>query len=192
MRQGSLQCRRFLTLFLRDSAEKWEELARYGHAGASMHAFINISVGALAHLKQTSFFVQTSSDIALGELLRELDRREGAPRVSYTRNPRSDHDTWGSWQNVTKNSTHSTLQGTIAAVNAYVASLAGVLVAPTTSAWTGHLVSLMEASDVDFPSDATALRTKLCCNYSVQGEDHGQTRQRLNPRPFPRMDCSRT
>lgn len=161
----------FVSLFLRDSVEKRQEMDRYGHAATAVSDWLSITMGVTARMRQHQFFVQTSSHRALRELLRLVVEHPDAPLPSFTSNPRSDHDTWGTWSNLTANGTHATLQGTIGAVNAYIASRAGLLVAPTMSAWTLHLLSLMGGSIWSGAGAEETASTLLCCKCNGYSSD---------------------
>ena len=81
-------------------------------------------------------FLQTSSDRA-AEAFEAFARRSGTP-LAYTDNPRSDHDSWGGWSN---DSSATTLQTTVGAVNAYVAARAALASSPTDSMWTWFMTA---------------------------------------------------
>eukprot|EP00966_Prymnesium_polylepis_P145124 3351214-Prymnesium_polylepis.1 len=77
LKEDRLQPSAFVTLFVRDSTEKREELAKHGHAGVQVQDLLNITLGVAAHA--SSLFVQTSSHTALNELSRLLRDRADAP-----------------------------------------------------------------------------------------------------------------
>ena len=138
MRRDGLHAREFATVFVRDSVEKSRE-AHAGHhvlpALAAYKALLPSLPRALT--QQQPLFLQTSSSNALGAL-REFAASRGL-RLSYTENARTQHDLWGTWNSSGPDSGSGDggmEQGTVAAVNLYIGSLAAVLIAPPASAWT--------------------------------------------------------
>ena len=139
MRRAQLQAGRFSTVHIRLSPEKAKEVAQSGRVMPTVEGY---SVLALAVARSTGYhrvFVQTANP---GALLNFSQLCRSKIKVSYTNNPRTDHDSWGGWVNDTDVISQQAAAG---AVNAHIASHAAVLISPSISIWTIFLGYLMEA-----------------------------------------------
>ena len=217
MRRDGLHPHSYLSVYVRDSAEKRQELLEHGHGLTGIDTYLGLAAAMLPlvvaasqrrsnmtvnprarpsetaneHVERESgslaardtsmarisnrptwLFLQTSSEAALREFL-----RGGLPSaVSYTRNPRGDHDSWGGWlsQAPASNGSTTTEQGTIAAVNAYIGSLAAATVGPVHSAWTTLLMTLTEATP----------RASLCCGCRRRDQGNNMVVSVAKSTPF--------
>ena len=217
MGRDGLHPHSYLSVYVRDSAEKRQELLEHGHGLTGIDTYLGLAAAMLPlvvaasqrrsnmtvnprarpsetaneHVERKSgslaardtfmarisnrptwLFLQTSSEAALREFL-----RGGLPSaVSYTRNPRGDHDSWGGWlsQAPASNGSTTTEQGTIAAVNAYIGSLAAATVGPVHSAWTTLLMTLTEATP----------RASLCCGCRRRDQGNNMVVSVAKSTPF--------
>lgn len=137
MQQHDLQPRRdaqpanFVSIFIRESAEKDRELRKYNHGIVPRAAWPGVSQRVAEQLGVRRVFLQTSSASAAVAYTNATTPLGLV--VSLTENRRSEHDEWGGWSN----STNAIIQqGTIAAVNLYIASQAAALASPSMPSWT--------------------------------------------------------
>ena len=163
MRQHDLQPRRdtqpanFVSIFIRESAEKDRELRRYHHGLVPRAVWPNVSQRVAAQLGVRRVFLQTSS--ASAAIAYSSAATSLGLTVSYTENRRSEHDEWGGWSNGTN---AIILQGTVAAVNLYIASQAAALASPSMTSWTRFLEAGMPPSDPEIVPPPP-LQLLLCC-----------------------------
>ena len=139
--EHGLQAGTFSTIFLRDSVEKRAELTSRRKSNPPIDLYWNLSVALAMWLGQTKVFLQTSSNSSLLQFVAVANTSDSGLRISYTENQRSDHDEWGG---IGQHADTVTLQGAIAAVNAYVASKAAISVGPSQSSWMAHLSLLRQ------------------------------------------------
>lgn len=132
--QAGLAERGFLSVHIRDSVEKKDEL-RSGGGFAKMptiQAYMDVTESLARRLQLSSVFVQTASPSSL-HAFDELAHTAGLT-VNFTNNSRSEHDSWGGWKSGQE------MEGLmVGVVNAYIASRADVIVSPSISAWTKFL-----------------------------------------------------
>ena len=115
MREAALVPGAFTSVHVRDSVEKRKEASNIRGKLPSTPAS-ELVAQMLTRAQPGATFLQTSSDRA-AEAFEAFARRSGTP-LAYTDNPRSDHDSWGGWSN---DSSTTTLQTTVGAVNAVAA-----------------------------------------------------------------------
>tara|TARA_B100000795_G_scaffold229652_1_gene186800 strand:+ start:299 stop:1513 length:1215 start_codon:yes stop_codon:yes gene_type:complete len=162
MRQHNLQPRRnaqaanFVSIFIRESAEKDRELRKYNHGLVPRAVWPNVTQRVAAQLGVRRVFLQTSS--ASAAVAYSSAATSLGLAVSYTENRRSGHDEWGGWSNGTNT---SILQGTVAAVNLYIASQAAALASPSMTSWTRFLEAAMPGNSAIAPPPP--LQLSLCC-----------------------------
>lgn len=135
MREAALVPGAFTSVHVRDSVEKRKE-ARNIRGKLPSTPASELVAQMLTRAQPGATFLQTSSDRA-AEAFEAFARRSGTP-LAYTDNPRSDHDSWGGWSN---DSSTTTLQTTVGAVNAYVAARAALASSPTDSLWTWFMTA---------------------------------------------------
>ena len=163
MRQHDLQPRRdaqpanFVSIFIRESAEKDRELRKYNHGLVPRAVWPNVSQRVAAQLGVRRVFLQTSS--ASAAIAYSSAATSLGLTVSYTENRRSEHDEWGGWSNGTN---AIILQGTVAAVNLYIASQAAALASPSMTSWTRFLEAGMPGNPAKF-APLPPLQLSLCC-----------------------------
>jgi len=154
MRSMNLQPQRFFSVHLRWSPEKEEEVKRQKRVDLPrLPAYYELSAALSRRLQQRHVFVQTASPSALGNFSRFA--RHAGLQVSYTDNPRSEHDAWGGWS-----TGGELLASTVAAVNSYISSHASAVVSPSTSVWTAFLWVAMPLGTVRF---------SYCCSCNGRG-----------------------
>lgn len=119
MREGKLYPRKFVNVFLRQSAEKEEELRRNSaNTGASaslpsMADYMFITKALAVATNVTAVFVQSASQKAIDSF--QAKAAAAGLTVSYTENPRSESDTEGG------RFAHLAMwHGVVAAVNLFV------------------------------------------------------------------------
>jgi len=162
MRQHNLQPRRnaqaanFVSIFIRESAEKDRELRKYNHGLVPRAVWPKVTQRVAAQLGVRRVFLQTSS--ASAAVAYSSAATSLGLAVSYTENRRSGHDEWGGWSNGTNN---IILQGTVAAVNLYIASQAAALASPSMTSWTRFLEAAMPGNSAIAPPPP--LQLSLCC-----------------------------
>ena len=138
MREHGLVAGSFFSVHVRESAEKAAEIRRLrqGFRMPRLLLYFDLTQALASRLGQRAVFLQTASPRAVDN----FSSWAAGPRVnlslSYTDNPRSEHDTWGGWQ--TDDSTIMT-GSIVAAVNAHVARQAAAVISPANSAWTSFL-----------------------------------------------------
>ena len=160
--QHDLQPRRdaqpanFVSIFIRESAEKDRELRKYNHGIVPRAAWPSVSQRVAEQLGVRRVFLQTSSASAAVAYTNATTPLGLV--VSFTENRRSEHDEWGGWSN----STNAIIQqGTIAAVNLYIASQAAALASPSMTSWTRFLEAGMPGVGAIAPPPP--LQLGLCC-----------------------------
>ena len=162
MRQHALQPRRdaqpanFVSIFIRESTEKNRELRKYNHGLVPRAVWPKVSQRVAAQLGVRRVFLQTSS--ASAAISYSSAATSLGLTVSYTENRRSEHDEWGGWSNGTN---AIILQGTVAAVNLYIASQAAALASPSMTSWTRFLEAGMPSDPEIAPPPP--LQLSLCC-----------------------------
>ena len=154
MHRDHLRTGKFISVHIRHSKEKNSEAIKHGHVMPPVESYAT-STAALSHMLRLQGYVhlQTSSAEALASFRQLLtsegsDATVGAPSharskplaLSYTDNPRSEHDTWGGWEATA--SKDETVDGMVAAVNAFVSTHAAALISPRISSWTSFLAHL--------------------------------------------------
>ena len=143
LRRDGLVPRSFISVFIRHSVEKSTETRRFRYKMPVIDDYAASAEALSRAIQMQQVHIQTSSAVALANFtLRTSSLRlaaRGPPlTLSYTDNPRSEHDTWGGWQK----DKDETMDGTVAAVNAFIARHAAVLIAPRLSSWTNFLLIL--------------------------------------------------
>lgn len=136
MSRHGLQPRGFVSMFVRQSAEKHAEMSSHGHRATPLRFFHEMARRALSLAHSRKLFLSTSSPAAV-QGLRELAAADGV-EMSFTENERMERDAWGGWVQGGE-----TLQGMIAAVNGHVASQALLLLSTQHSSWTNFLHPLL-------------------------------------------------
>ena len=126
----------FQVVHVRDSAEKRAEQKRILPAG-DVYAEIARAVASVFGLHDV--LLQTANPSSLEAFENEASR-DTRLRISYSANPRSEHDTWGGRHSTV------TLDGAVAAVNAWVGSHASAFLSLKSSMWTTHQAKLVEAA----------------------------------------------
>ena len=117
---------------------------------------------------RSAVFLQTASQSALSHFIhffatRGVSGGASGTALSYTENPRSERDSWGGWDSRAS----VTFEGAVAAVNAYIGSLASVMVGPRFSSWTDLLLNLMGSNDRS--ANARPLEQLwLCCDCGLK------------------------
>ena len=176
----------YVSVHIRDSKEKREELRQHGHALPPLTAFHDLAAIATAALKVRTVLLHTSSEKSLHEFT-NLSQSSNAFYTYHASAPRGDHDEWGgyteerkSWNTPRFRDVPSTmrnheglvtLQGTINAVNAEIARNASVLITPIFSAWSDLLRVLM---GVELQRDETnGNMTHFCCGCSTREQRYG-------------------
>ena len=149
--QAGLRTRKYVSLHIRDSAEKRQELRLHGHSMPSIASYRSLVSALVAVLD--GLVVHTSSDAALRNLTALL--RGTALTVAHTAHRRNDHDEWGGWL-ASQAPTDQTLQGAIGIINAELASNAAVLLTPTFSSWSIMLRTLLGRKRDDAAPPPTA------------------------------------
>jgi len=132
MSRAELRPSKFLSIHVRDSPEKRKEAAGFGIQNLpplSDYTDLMRAYGKSIHL-------QTANAAVLRNVTDEAAR--AGLLVGYTNNTRADHDSWGGWDDA-----QIMEQGLVAAVNAYIGSLAGVFMSLSISTWTAFVASLM-------------------------------------------------
>jgi len=112
--------------------EKAAEGKKLGVGLPELSAYHPLAKALAQDVGTHKIFLQTASPVGLQDFA--AFARKQALEVSYTDNPRSEHDSWGGWQHGTE-----MLQSAIGAVNAYVASHAAITASPFISIWTEFL-----------------------------------------------------
>jgi len=131
----------FVTIFVRDSAEKRKEV-KHRFAQPKVAAFLQMAEwlaagakGAANPQNPTSVLLQTSSASALEELVNS----SGHLHFAFTDNRRSDHDDWGGWTGQAPD-----LETAVAMVNLYLGSLGGSIAGLASSSWTRFQADVMQ------------------------------------------------
>ena len=112
MQQHDLQPRRdaqpanFVSIFIRESAEKDRELRKYNHGIVPRAAWPSVSQRVAEQLGVRRVFLQTSSASAAVAYTNATTPLGLV--VSFTENRRSEHDEWGGWSNSTNAMHHPT------------------------------------------------------------------------------------
>lgn len=143
MQQQGLQQHEFFTVHFRQSVEKDAEARGRNLDLPDMRSHIEMTVALAERLGQRHMFLQTASPSALSNFSRLAQRAK--LRLSYTDNPRSEHDTWGGWRQDSP-----MLTTTVAAVNTYIGSHASTVVSATASAWTRWQLAQMPTKSLAF------------------------------------------
>lgn len=141
MRHASLSRGDFVSVHIRHSREKERESASFGVKLPPLGAYDTASDLLAADVGTRHIFLQTASPLALANFSFHAVRQ--ALTLSYTDNPRSEHDSWGGWQ-----AGGEMAQATVAAVNAQVGSQAAAFLSPTNSIWTYFISMLMSSDDI--------------------------------------------
>ena len=170
--RARFRTRNYVSVHLRDSAEKRHELRMHGHSMPSVASYAALAVTASGALEGDGVVVHTSSDVALKDLTAHLT---GANlKVVHTEHGRNDHDEWGGWLAAGLQSpTEQTLQGAIGIVNAEIAADAAVMITPTFSAWSQMLKTLLARGRDEDVLLSSALRgqgQQLANGGSVEAE----------------------
>ena len=132
MRTAGVEPGRFVSIHIRHSVEKLAEGKRMGAKLPALQAYHPLATALAADADTRSIFLQTASPAGLDDFTTYASSQQLG--VFYTNNSRSEHDAWGGWsigQEMT--------QSTVAAVNAYISSLAAVTASPGISLWTHFL-----------------------------------------------------
>jgi len=147
----------FVTIFVRDSAEKRKEM-KHRFAQPKVAAFLQMAEwlaagakGAANPQNPTSVLLQTSSASALEELVNS----SGHLHFAFTDNRRSDHDDWGGWTGQAPD-----LETAVAMVNLYLGSLGGSIAGLASSSWTRFQADVM-------PTARPIVH--LCCSCFAKG-----------------------
>ena len=133
----------YAVIFVRDSAEKRAELASHSHGWPSSASYFALTMAITTHiLAAPRVVLQTSSLSSYKSFAIRAANASSPLRFGATDNNRSDHDAWGGMQQGKQ-----TAEGTIAAVNLYLASEASLFLGLSSSAWT-HLVAQLMVGGV--------------------------------------------
>ena len=137
MGAAALSPGRFFSVHIRRSPQKVQEARASRKVLPSTLAFDAVArlAGNATGLRRC--FVQVSSPKALAEFKRLI---HGDLELSYTEHPRQEDDSWGGWSG---NTSSTSLQTVVAAVNAHIASQASIVLSPAMSLWTPFLANLM-------------------------------------------------
>ena len=117
LRRDGLVSRSFISVFIRHSVEKSTETRSFRYKMPVIDDYAASAEALSRAIQMQRVHIQTSSPVALANFtLRTTSLRLAArgPQLtlSYTDNPRSEHDTWGGWQK----DKDETMDGTVAAV----------------------------------------------------------------------------
>mmetsp|Transcript_48379 Transcript_48379/g.134085 ORF Transcript_48379/g.134085 Transcript_48379/m.134085 type:complete len:249 (-) Transcript_48379:30-776(-) len=144
MRHAGLLPRRFFSVHARDSPEKSMEL-KGSRAGREVVADIQLLAEGLSQATgMRRVFLQTASPTLLVRILGWAANSTLGLNVSHTENSRSDHDSWGGWRKGLEME-----QGVVAAVNAWIAAQAAVIITPRLSMWSLFLRGLIQRRSND-------------------------------------------
>ena len=117
----------YFSVHVRHSVEKNTELLKFMHSTLPLEVYAAASVEAGKALGLYTVHLQTASEDALHAFVAAASRSEPPLRVFYTNNSREvgsrPRDTWGGWVTGREMS-----EGTVAAVNAYLAMQAPLLI----------------------------------------------------------------
>jgi len=132
MRTAGLAPQRFISIHIRHSVEKAQEGKKLGASLPSLKAYHPLARALARDLDTRKVFLQTASPDAVADF--SAFAQQNNLEVSYTDNPRSEHDAWGGWL-----AGSEMLQAAVGAVNAYISSCAAVTGSPGISLWTDFL-----------------------------------------------------
>ena len=132
MQESGLLPGKFLSIHIRHSKEKADEGKKLHVQLPVFKAYHVLTDALVLDTGIRHVFLQTASPAALTDFTQYALTRNLS--ISYTDNPRSENDAWGGWQHGSEME-----QATIGAVNAYVGSLAAIVVSPEISIWTDFL-----------------------------------------------------
>ena len=173
LRRDGLAPHSFISVFIRESAEKNTEARQFKYKMPVVDDYAASAEALSRAIHMQRVHIQTSSAVALANFtvltssLRLAAR--GVPlTLSYTDNPRSEHDTWGGWGK----DKDETVDGTVAAVNAFMARHAAVLIAPRLSSWTTFLLILHQWLNVSSLVAPAAVLSKPQGGSSRDSEVH--------------------
>ena len=157
MREHGLVPSSFFSVHVRESAEKAAEIRRLrqGFRMPRLLLYFDLTQALASRLGQRAVFLQTASPRAVDNFSSWAARPQVNLSLSYTDNPRSEHDTWGGWQ--TDDSTIMT--GSIVAAERAVARRAAAVISPANSAWTSFLT---------LTAGPQARAFSFCCRCAVR------------------------
>ena len=167
MHAARLRNRRFLSVHIRLSAEKQAEMAKMTNAVLPpAAAYCDLATDVAARLRLQHVFVQSANAAAIANFT-SCARSRGL-EVSFTRNARSEHDSWGG---ILKGA--EMLQAVIAAVNAAVSSHAAALMSPPESAMTNLLCLLLRHPMRPLAHSWLTCKTKSSSRHTARGKVPG-------------------
>ena len=167
MRGAGMRASNWLSVHVRNSPEKDQELRKRGGASESLKSQFTMLLGLASTLQTHRVLLQTASPSQL--LAYETFGRANRLSLSFTNNTREEHDNWGGWKHgseaytspgvtafLSKDSeAYTTSPATVGAVNAHLGSMAPVFMSPATSAWTEFVLALMPHGSARIP---------MCCH----------------------------
>lgn len=155
----------WFAVHVRNSPEKSAEMKKT-HSGImpSMNDQFSMTRSLAVTLNASRVLLQTASPSSLRAF--EEFARESRLSLTYTNNSREEHDNWGGWK--ADHDDIATSTATVAAVNAYLGSIAPVFMSPDVSAWTFFVSALMAP---------TAPRVPMCCVKKMTTEPKVWSRQ---------------
>ena len=139
MSNAGLKPGHFVSIHIRHSVEKAAEGKKLGASLPGLEAYHPLAAALAGDLSTRNIFLQTASPVGLENFL-SFARKEMLT-VSFTDNPRSEHDSWGGWM-----AGSEMMQSAVGAVNAYISTRAAVTASPGISIWTQFLRRLGEDS----------------------------------------------
>ena len=138
MQEHGLRPAEFMTVHVRVSQEKTKEVLKAGKRMPNEAAYRELTQLASEAFGIRHVFLQTANPRVLSEWIPWAEAQ--SLRLSYTENPRQEGDAWGGWS---AEANMTSTQTAVAAVNAYIAAQAALLISPTHSIWTTFLMHLM-------------------------------------------------
>ena len=133
MRKHGLRPHHFALVHIRHSPEKQVELHAMGLQQPPISAYANVTVAAARLFHFQHVFLQTASMQAERDFTHALSLH--GLHESHTDNPRASSDTWAATRGK-RQASSADVEGVIAAVNAYIGSLAAVFLSLANSMWT--------------------------------------------------------
>ena len=138
MKKRGLRSAEFMTVHVRVSEEKRIELSKAGKLMPNEAAYRQLTQLAAEASGLRHIFLQTANPRVLSEWIAWVVTQNLT--LGYTENPRQEGDAWGGWSD---EANMTSTQLAVAAVNAYIASRAALLISPADSMWTAFLVHLL-------------------------------------------------
>lgn len=136
--QYGLRGGKFLTVHVRNSPEKKEEMRKAGKRMPNEAAYLQLTALAANASGLRRVLLQTAHPDSLSKVVAWA--KTANIRVGFTDNPRAEGDAWGGWS---AEASMTSTQMAVAAVNAHIASQAALLISPSLSLWTAYLMHQM-------------------------------------------------